>query len=103
MTLARTKSATALKGCAERPAHLHDHEIEGHLAWLELLRARSFSSKSFLITRYPQLLRHGTKQKHTGCFCGFKRGRAKRCNFKRGSARPSLRFFTEQRISAGRR
>ena len=29
--------------------------------------------------------------------------RATRCNFKRGSARPSLRFVTEQRISAGRR
>src|SRR6516165_8104910 len=57
----------------------------------------------FLITRYPQLLRHGTKQEHTGCFCGFERWRATRCNFKRGSARPSLRFFTEQRISAGRR
>ena len=38
-----------------------------------------------------------------GCFCGFKRWRATRCNFKRGSARPSLLFFTEQRISAGRR
>ena len=38
-----------------------------------------------------------------GCFCGFERWRATRCNFKRGSARPSLLFFTEQRISAGRR
>ena len=38
-----------------------------------------------------------------GCFCGFERWRATRCNFKRGSARPNLRFFTEQRISAGRR
>src|SRR5271169_2461465 len=38
-----------------------------------------------------------------GCFCGFKRWRATRCNFKRGSARPSLLFFTEQRISAARR
>src|SRR6516165_3570056 len=37
-----------------------------------------------------------------GCFCGFERWRATRCNFKRGSARPSLLFFTEQRISAGR-
>ena len=37
------------------------------------------------------------------CFCGFERWRATRCNFKRGSARPSLLFFTEQRISAGRR
>src|ERR1700737_2963524 len=38
-----------------------------------------------------------------GCFCGFERWRATRCNFKRGSARPSLLFFMEQRISAGRR
>src|SRR6202022_3717629 len=38
-----------------------------------------------------------------GCFCGFERWRATRCNFKRGSARPSLPFFMEQRISAGRR
>ena len=38
-----------------------------------------------------------------GFFCGFERWRATRCNFKRGSARPSLLFFTEQRISAGRR
>src|ERR1700731_1843755 len=38
-----------------------------------------------------------------GCFCGFERWRATRCNFKRGSARPSLLFFTAQRISAGRR
>lgn len=38
-----------------------------------------------------------------GCFCGFERWRATRCNFKRGSARPSLLFFTGQRISAGRR
>jgi carbonic anhydrase len=38
-----------------------------------------------------------------GCFCGFERWRATRCSFKRGSARPSLLFFTEQRISAGRR
>jgi len=38
-----------------------------------------------------------------GCFCEFERWRATRCNFKRGSARPSLLFFTEQRISAGRR
>ena len=38
-----------------------------------------------------------------GCFCGFERWRATKCNFKRGSARPSLLFFTEQRISAGRR
>jgi len=37
-----------------------------------------------------------------GCFCGFERWRATRCNFKRGSARPSLLCFTEQRISAGR-
>jgi RNA-directed DNA polymerase len=36
-------------------------------------------------------------------FCGFERWRATRCNFKRGSARPSLLFFTEQKISAGRR
>ena len=38
-----------------------------------------------------------------GCFCGFERWRATRCNFKRGSARLSLLFFMEQRISAGRR
>src|SRR6202035_3704163 len=38
-----------------------------------------------------------------GCFCEFERWRATRCNFKRGSARPSLLFFTEPRISAGRR
>ena len=38
-----------------------------------------------------------------GFFCGFERWRATRCNFKRGSARPSLRFFMEQRFSAGRR
>src|SRR5499433_1603096 len=38
-----------------------------------------------------------------GCFCGFERWRATGCNFKRGSARPSLLFFTEPRISAGRR
>jgi hypothetical protein len=43
------------------------------------------------------------KTRTYGCFCGFKRWRAIRCNFKRGSARPSLLFFTEQRISAGRR
>ena len=38
-----------------------------------------------------------------GCFCGFERWHATRCNFKRGSARPGLLFFTERRISAGRR
>src|ERR1700730_5513574 len=38
-----------------------------------------------------------------GCCCGFERWRATRCNFKRGSARPNLLFFMEQRISAGRR
>jgi transposase len=38
-----------------------------------------------------------------GCFCRFERWRATRCNFKRGSARPSLLFSTEQSISAGRR
>jgi transposase len=70
----------------------------------ELLEGSILSSpKNFLITHYPQPLRHGTKQEHTGCFCGFERWRATRCNFKRGSARPSLRFFTEQRISAARR
>ena len=57
----------------------------------------------FMITHYPQPARHGTKQEHRGCFCGFERWRATRCNFKRGSARPSLLFFTEQRIGAGRR
>ena len=59
--------------------------------------------KRFLITHYPHLLRCGTKQEHTRGFCGFERWRATRCNFKRGSERPSLLFFTEQRISAGRR
>ncbi len=38
-----------------------------------------------------------------GCFCGFERWRATRCNFKKGSARPSLLFSTEPRIGAGRR
>ena len=60
-------------------------------------------SLAFMITHYPQPARHGTKQEHRGCFCGFERWRATRCNFKRGSARPSLLFFTEQRIGAGRR
>src|SRR6516225_8004398 len=59
-------------------------------------------SKIFMITHYPQPARHGTKQERRGCFCGFERWRATRCNFKRGSARPSLLFFTEQRIGAGR-
>jgi hypothetical protein len=68
------------------------------LGGLALLR-----SFGFLITYYPQPSSRGTKQEHTGCFCGFERWRATRCNFKRGSARPSLLFFTEQRISAGRR
>src|ERR1700747_1645349 len=41
------------------------------------------------------------KSRTFDCFCGFERWRATRCNFKRGSARPSLLFFMEQRISAG--
>ena len=37
-----------------------------------------------------------------GCFCGFKRWRATRCNFKRGSARPSLFLYgTEDRCLSG--
>ncbi len=58
---------------------------------------------SFLITHYPQPSRRGTKQEHTADSAGLNEWRATRCNFKRGSARPSLLFFTEPRISAARR
>src|SRR4051812_7277977 len=51
----------------------------------------------FLITHYPQPSGNGTKQEPYGGFCGFERWRATRCNFKRGSARTSLLFFTGQR------
>ena len=67
------------------------------------LSAAGALAKYFMITHYPQPARHGTKQEHRGCFCGFERWRATRCNFKRGSAKASLLFFTEPRISAGRR
>ena len=56
---------------------------------------------AFLITHYPQPSGHKTGT--YSCLCGLERWRATRCNFKRGSARPSLLFFTEQRISAERR
>src|SRR5215469_5774144 len=49
----------------------------------------------YLITHYPQLSTAWYKTGTYGCFCGFKRWRATRCNFKRGSVRPSLLLFTE--------
>src|ERR1700756_1140582 len=60
-------------------------------------------ANDFLITHYPQPSSIWYKTGTYGGFCGFERWRATRCNFKRGSARPSLRFVSEQRISAGRR
>ena len=70
--------------------------------WLDKAEQHA-AAKGFLITHYPQPSSIWYKTGTYGGFCGFERWRATRCNFKRGSARPSLRFFTEQRISAGRR
>src|SRR6516162_7185205 len=58
---------------------------------------------AYLITHYPQPSEAWYKKGTYSCFCGFERWRATGGNFKRGSARPSLLFFTEQRISAERR
>jgi superfamily II DNA or RNA helicase len=86
------------------PQRVEDRVLEVLVKKTETIKRELGSlSKVILITHYPQLLRCGTKQEHTRGFCGFERWRATRYNFKRGSARPSLLFFTEQRISAGRR
>jgi hypothetical protein len=94
MALAKRAAEAENRGVGKAPGAA-GLTVPGELAAFDLNR--------FLITHYPQPSRRGTKQEHTGCLCGFERWRATRCNFKRGSARPSLLFFTEQRISAGRR
>jgi hypothetical protein len=81
---------TARARLAMRNRHLSDDEM---LALLKDLPDYALSSA----------IKAWYKTGTYGCFCGFERWRATRCNFKRGSARPSLLFFTEQRISAGRR
>jgi isoamylase len=98
-------------------AGLADPHISGYLRSLgvtsvELLPIHAFVDDDYLLQKdlknYPDYalssaIRARYERGTYGCFCGFERWRATRCNFKRGSARPSLLFFTEQRISAGRR
>src|SRR6202022_204818 len=67
------------------------------------LRRTADSDNCFPDYALPSAIKAWYKTGTYGCFCGFERWRATRCNFKRGSARPSLLFFTEQRISAGGR
>jgi hypothetical protein len=71
--------------------------------WYSGLTLRSLGgSKNVLDYALSSAIKVWYKTGTYNCFCGFERWHATRCNFKRGSARPSLLFFTERRIGAGR-
>jgi hypothetical protein len=67
-----------------------------------LLTSRKLpQSKAILITHYPQPGKLSTNHEHSIVSAGLNDG-AQQGAISKGAARPSLRFFMEQRISAGR-
>src|SRR6516162_1654276 len=86
----------------ERSA-VHDHDFAEMAAALEMAVGCLGLGKAEPDYALSSAIKPWYETGPCGCFCEFERWRATRCNFKRGSASPSLRFVTEQRISAGRR
>ena len=75
--------------------HLDELLAAGAAAYGELKNVPDYALSSAIKAWYKT----GT----CGCFCGFERWRATRSSFKKASVRLSLPFFTEPRISAGKR
>jgi len=83
---------------APRPSDLPDGEDPD---WCILFP--QLTTKIILITHYLQPSSHGMKQEHVAVSASLNDGAQHGAISQRGSASPSLRFVTEQRISAGRR